>query len=497
MVKKMLINATEPEECRVAVVADGRLEEFYLEMASREQTRGNIYKAQVENVEPSLEAAFIDYGASRNGFLQVGEIHPEYYPEDVKAKQPPIRRILKKNQVVLVQVTKEPTGTKGAALTTYVSLAGPSLVIMPGRGGGGGVSRKIEDEDERQRLKNILSELEPPPEVGVIIRTRAQGKPKREIVRDLNSVLRLWEEIKARVAEAPVPSLVHKEEDMALRTIRDHFSPDISEVLIDNKDLYHQVKEYLKIIAPRNVRRVKFYKEKRPIFAKYELEKQIETIYHNSVRLPSGGEIQIDKTEALVAIDVNSGKSTREHDIEKTAFKTNMEAAVEAARQLRLRDLGGLIVIDFIDMRDPKHNRAVVKAFRDEAKKDKARSRVGLISRFGLLELSRQRIRPSIEDGSYQVCPHCYGRGVVQSIETASLGWLRKIWQGTAGRQVAQVNARLPRSVADYLLNQKREEILNLERRNKVQIKIEGAEGLPPEEGNLDFVRLEADDVRP
>ncbi len=492
MVKKMLINATEPEECRVAVVADGRLEEFYLETLSKELTRGNIYKAVVENVEPSLEAAFVNYGSERNGFLQVGEVHPEYYPGDVSGSHPPIKKVLQRNQVILVQVTKEPTGTKGAALTTYVSIAGQSLVIMPGRGGGGGVSRKIEDETERKRLKKIHSELAPPDDIGVIIRTRAIGKTKKEIVRDLNELARLWDEIKARLPEAPVPSLVHKEEDLALRTLRDYFSPDISEILIDDKDLFQKATDYLTIISPRNVRKVKLYKEKRPIFSKYELEKQIETIYQNTVPLPSGGQIQIDPTEALVAIDVNSGKSTREHDIEKTAFKTNLEAAVEAARQLRLRDMGGLIVIDFIDMREAKHNREVVKAFREEAKKDKARIRVGMISRFGLLELSRQRIRPSIKEGNYLTCPHCGGRGVVQSVETAALGWLRKIWQGITGGQVSEAKAVLPRSVADYLLNQKREEILKLEQRYKVQVRIEGLLTMPPEEGELEFNRKEA-----
>jgi len=487
----MLINATEPEECRVAVVADGRLEEFYLETASRELTRGNIYKAVVENVEPSLEAAFVNYGAARNGFLQASELHPEYYPEGVTGSHPPIKKVLKKNQLLLVQVTKEPTGTKGAALTTYISIAGQSLVVMPGRGGGGGVSRKIEDEAERKRLKKIWSEMEPPEEVGVIVRTRAMGKSKREIVRDLTELVRLWDEIKARLADAPTPSLVHKEEDMALRTIRDYFSPDVEEILIDDKDLYNKAREYLEIIAPRNARKVKLYKEKRPIFAKYELEKQIETIYHNRVQLPSGGGIQIDPTEALVAIDVNSGKATREGDIEKTAFKTNLEAAVEAARQLRLRDMGGLIVIDFIDMRDARHNREVVKAFREEAKKDKARIRLGMISRFGMLELSRQRISPSIEDGSYQVCDHCQGKGRIQSVETAALGWLRRIWQGTSGSKVSTVTATLPRQVADYLLNQKREELVQLEERNKVSIKIQGDPWLAPEAGELDFGRQE------
>jgi len=492
--RKMLINAQEPEECRVAMVVDGRLEEFYIETSTREQVRGNIYKAVVDNVEPSLDAAFVNYGAVKNGFLQISEIHPEYFPEGVTGSQPPIRKVLKRGQVVLVQVTKEPAGTKGAALTTYISLAGPSLVLMPGRDGGG-VSRKIEDDTERQRLKKILDELEVPPQMGLIVRTQAQGKNKRDLTRDLNSMLRLWEEIKSRLPEAPLPSLVHKEEDLALRTIRDYFSTDITEILIDNKELHRKVKEYLAIISPRHASKVKLYKEKRPIFAKYDLEKQIESIYGSSLRLPSGGSLVIHSTEALVAIDVNSAKSTREHDIEETAYKTNLEAAVEAARQLRLRDLGGLIVVDFIDMREAKHRRGVVKAFRDEAKKDKARMRLGQISRFGLMELSRQRIRPSIESGSYTICPYCGGRGVVRSRETAALGWLRKIWQAVHTGNVARVEALLPYPVANYLLNRKREELLNLERRHNVLIAIEGRPDLPPEEGELELIRREDTEV--
>ena len=472
------------------MVTGGQLEEFYIESASQEQIRGNIYKAVIENVEPSLQAAFVDYGTPKNGFLQIGEVHPEYYPENVKQKNPPIQKVLKRGQVILVQVTKEPTGNKGAALTTYISLAGRSLVLMPGRTGGG-VSRQIEDEEERTRLKKIHHELKVPDQHGLIIRTRAQGRSKKELTSDFNSVLRLWEEIKGRLPEAPAPSLVHKEEDMALRTIRDYFSPDIQEILVDDKELYQRVKQYLSIIAPRSARRVKLYKEKRPIFSKYELEKQIETIYQDSVNLPSGGAIVIHRTEALVAIDVNSGRATRERDIEKTAFKTNLEAAAEGARQLRLRDLGGLIVVDFIDMRESKHNQEVVKSFREAAKVDRARMRVGQISRFGMMELSRQRIRPPIETGAYLTCPYCQGRGMVRSPDAAALAWLRRIWQGVTGGQVIRAEVTLPLEVASYLLNRKREELLNLERRYDVQIRIEGGGDLPPEGGTMELIRRE------
>ncbi len=485
----MLINALDREECRVAVVADGRLEEFYLESAGRVETRGNIYKAVVENVEPSLQAAFVNYGMPKNGFLQVTEIHPEYYPEGVKG-HPPIERILKRGQVILVQVTKEPTGTKGAALTTYISLAGVNLVLMPGRDGGG-VSRKIEDEKERARLKKILAQLDVPEHHGLIIRTGAVGKSQAAIRRDLAAILKTWEEVRASLPDLPAPSLVYKEEDMALRTIRDHFSPEIKEILIDSPQLVERVKSYLKVIAPRSVSRVKLYKEKRPIFAKYELERQIESIYQTTVPLPSGGAIVIEPTEALVSIDVNSGKATKAKDIEATAFRTNLEAATEAARQLRLRDMGGLIVIDFIDMREAKHRREVVKAFREEAKKDKARIRVGSISRFGLLELSRQRIRPSIETGSYVDCPYCQGRGVVRSTETAALGWLRKISHGVISGQVGRAEARLPAAVASYLVNNKREELCALERRHNVKIAIESRPEMGPEEGEVEFGRDE------
>lgn len=492
MVKKMMINALDPEECRVAVVANGQLEEFYSETASHEQLRGNVYKAFVENVEPSLQAAFVNYGAAKNGFLQIGEVHPEYWPETAKGNPPPIDRIFRRGQEVLVQVTKEPTGNKGAALTTYISLAGVNLVLMPGRDGGG-VSRKVEDDKERSRLKKILSSMDVPDHLGVIIRTRAVGKSKAALNRDLAAIIRVWEDMRDGLPAAPSPSLVYKDEVLALRIIRDHFNSDISEVLIDNSDLHTRIQDYLKVVAPKSASKVKLYKEKRPIFAKYELERQIDSIYSSSVSLPSGGAIVIEATEALVAIDVNSGKATKARDIEITAYKTNLEAAVEAARQLRMRDMGGLIVVDFIDMREAKHNRGVVKAFRDEAKKDKARIRLGAISRFGLLELSRQRIRPSIETGTYVACHHCEGRGVVRSTESAALGWLRRIWHGVIAGQVAECRAELPLAVATYLLNFKREELYNLERRYKVRIVVTGRKELGPEEGEISL--LKADEV--
>lgn len=492
--QKMLINAQEQEELRIAIVTDGHLEEYYVEAASREQTRGNIYKGVVDNVEPSLQAAFISYGGPKNGFLQIGEIHPEYYPDDVKGRQPPIRKILRKGDVVLVQVTKEPAGTKGAALTTYISLAGPSLVLMPGRSGSGGVSRQIEDEQERTRLKKILNDMTIPEHLGLILRTRAQGKSKAAIKKDMAAITRLWEEIRSRIPEAPAPSLIHKEEDMALRTIRDHFSSDISEILVDDKELYNKIKAYIKVIAPRSTSKIKLYKEKRPIFSKYELERQIESIHQEEVRLPSGGAIVIHPTEALIAIDVNSGRATKAKDIEETAHRINIEAAAETARQLRLRDLGGLVVIDFIDMREDKHKRAVVKAFKDASKSDKARMRVGTISRFGMLELSRQRIRPPIEYGMYLPCPHCRGRGVIRSPEASALTWLRKIQQGASAGRIGRVEAVLPTDAADYLLNNKREELINLEQKYNLDIYIQSDPFLPSPGGEIEFISREEED---
>ncbi|MEW6266342.1 MAG: Rne/Rng family ribonuclease [Thermodesulfobacteriota bacterium] len=489
----MLINAVDPEECRVAVVQDGRLEEFYTDSSLREMTLHNIYKGVVQNVEPSLQAVFVNYGAERNGFMQLNEIHPEYFNIDPPERgQVDLRRAILKGQEMLVQVTKEPSEAKGAALTTYISLAGRDVVLMPGRDHVG-VSRKIEDEAERQRLKELAKDLSVPEGCGYIIRTVAEGRNKKDIARDLSQVVRLWEEIRRLGQEMPSPSLIYKDQDLALKTIRDHFNPDIKEILVDDPEVFQRAQEYMKVIAPRQRDLVKLHKEKRPIFARYQIEEQTEAIFSNKVKLKSGGSIVITPTEALVSIDVNSGKATKESRLENTAFRTNLEAAEEVARQLRLRDLGGLIVVDFIDMKDVKSQREVEKKLKTETKKDKAKIDLGRISKFGMLEMSRQRIRPPIEYGTYNICEHCGGRGLVRSTETTALAALRQINLRLSRGQLEKVTGRLHPAVANYLLNQKRQDLLRLEERFGARIFLEGSREILPNQIELDFIRRGAD----
>ncbi|MBU2549295.1 MAG: Rne/Rng family ribonuclease [Proteobacteria bacterium] len=485
----MIINASDPEECRIAIVEDGYLEEFYIESALKGSKVHNIYKAMIQNVEPSLQAVFVNFGAERNGFMQINDVHPEYFLVDPPERGPiDLRKVLGKGQELLVQVTKDATEIKGAALTTYISLAGQFVVLMPG-GENLGVSRKIVDEDERKRLKELARDLPVPEACGVILRTSAAGRTKKDITRDFSHQVRLWEEIRKQVADLPAPCLVHKEQDLAIRTIRDHFTPEIKEILVDDPDVYERALEYVKVIAPRLQNMVKLNKDKRPIFSKYQIEEQTETIFSNEVRLKSGGAIVINPTEALVSIDVNSGRSTREARLEDTAYKTNLEAAEEVARQLRLRDLGGLIVIDFIDMRDTKHQREVEKKLKAEAKKDKAKIDTGRISKFGLLEMSRQRLRPPIEFGSFHVCEVCGGRGVIRSAETTALAALRLMKQKISKGQVDKVTGRLHPVVANYLLNQKRHELLSLESRYQVSIHLESDARVLPGSTDLEFIR--------
>ena len=499
-VKKLLINAIDPEEYRVALIEDGLLEEFYIETTAKEQIRGNIYKGVVAHVEPAFQAAFIDYGGEKNGFLQADEIHSDYFQQAVESggsdgkHHLPIQKMVSRGQEILVQVTKEETGKKGVALTTYLSLAGNFLVLTPGEPQVG-ISRKIEAEEERARLKEIMAQLKIPEGIGCIVRTSGDGKTKRELAKNLENLLRLWEEIRNRAIEQLAPSLIYKEIDLAIRSVRDHFSPDIQEVLIDNKEIYKQVWDFLKIINPKYGSRVKLYKETRPIFSKHQIENQIETIFQNRVNLKSGGQIVIDPTEALVAVDVNSGRSVKERQIEETAFKTNMEAAEEIARQLRLRDLGGLIVIDFIDMKESNHRNEVQRVLKNHLKKDKARTTLGRISKFGILELSRQRIRPPIQFGTYYTCPTCQGKGQVRSVETLALSYLRKIWLGISKGTVSSVKGILPVEVAHYLLNRKREDLLRLESRHEVTIHLEGHPHILPEEGRLEFKKKESPEI--
>jgi ribonuclease E len=491
MSSKMLINAVEPEEYRVAILKDGDLDEFYIESSAKEEKKGNIYKGVVSRIEPSLQAAFINYGVEKNGFLTMPEIHPEYYEPEGIVSDPkaavPIAHALKQGKEILVQVTKEMGGRKGAYLTTYISLAGRYLVLTPGRAATG-ISHQIEEDEERQRLKSDMNQLRLPDGVGYIVRTAAAGQKKRVIARDLNNLLRMWQDIKKRADIQPAPSLIFKEQDLGLRTLRDYFTAEIDEVLVDDRETWSEIKDFMKIISPRHQRRVRLYKESKPIFSEYAIEKQIEQIYSNRVTLRTGGSIVIDTTEALIAIDVNSGKSKRGRDLESTAYKTNLEAAREIAKQLRLRDMGGLVVIDFIDMKDPKHERAVEKQLREEVRRDKAKINVSHISKFGLLELSRQRLRPSIESKSYQICEFCQGRGIVRSVGATSVSFLRQIWVGSSKGNIERVTGVLPSMVANYLLNKKRAELAELEKRYGVSIEIQGNSDLPPWGGNLEFI---------
>ena len=491
----MLINAEEPEEYRLAIVSGKKLEEFYVETTTRENTRGNIYKGVVVNIQPSLQAAFVDFGTDKNGFLQLPEIHSEYYQHEPpeEGKRVPIQDALRPGQELMVQVVKEATPTKGAFLTTYVSLPGRYLVLMPGSKHGG-ISRQIEDEPQRQRLRQIISELSVPDGIHLIVRTAGENRTKRDLSRDFRYLLRLWKNIKATAQERKAPTLLYQERDLTIRAIRDYFTADIKRIQVDNKEVYKRVKDFMAVVSPRHRWLVKPYKEKRPIFAEYELENQIETIYSNRVHLKSGGFLVIDTTEALVAVDVNSGRSSREKRLGETAFKTNMEAAVEVPRQLRLRDLGGLVVIDFIDMKDRKHIRQVEIALREEFKKDRAKTEMGRISKFGLMEVSRQRLRPSVQSSSYVSCLRCSGTGVVRSTEATALTYLRKIWLELSRGKANQVHGYFATEVADYLLNKKRAELLKLGNRYAANIQIEGRQDITPGEGQLKFSQTEAGD---
>lgn len=480
---KILINASDPEECRVASVKDSKLEEFHIESSAREITHGNIYKGIITRIEPSLQAVFVDYGAERHGFLQIHEIHPDYFHDENSGDQA-LQNLVKRGQELLVQVTKDPFMKKGAMLTTYISLPGRYLVLMPGRDTKG-VSRKIADEDRRTRLREIMDSFKLPQDYGLIVRTAGSDCTKTMLNRDYNYLMRLWKTIKGQVMKEKAPVPLYKERTLVLRSIRDSFTPDVTEILIDTPNVYREVKDFIRLFSRRHTTIVKLYKGVKPLFSKFQLEDQIASIYENRVTLKSGGSIVIQPTEALVSVDVNSGKSTQEKSVEKTAYLTNQEAAEEIGRQLRLRDLGGLIVIDFIDMREPKHRLEVEKTLKNVVKQDKARSKVGRISRFGLMEMSRQRLRPSIEYGSYMVCPRCQGKGQVPSPETLGIGFLRKLSLETAKGGISAVKGIVPGEVADYLLNKKRKDIVELEMRREVHIEIAADADLMPGESRI------------
>ena len=496
MIRKMLINAEDPEENRVAIVADGILEEFDIETSHKEQNKGNIYKGIVVKVEAGLQAAFVDYGGKRAGFLPLGEVHPSCYVDPELAKRGGrvrIHDVLKRNHELLVQVVKDEIGTKGAALSTYISLPGRYLVLMPGVDATR-VSRKIEDEAQRRLLKEIVAQLAPPPGMGVIIRTAGLDRTKQELQRYMAYLLKLWETILAKAKDLPAPAVVYQEHDLVIRSIRDYFTPDIAEILVDDREVFKQARDFLQSIMPRYVTRIKLYREKRPIFSKYQLEDQIEAIFEDKIPLKSGGSIVIDRTEAMVAIDVNSGRSTQERGMEETAFKTNMEAGEEIARQLRLRDLGGLVVIDFIDMRDRKHLQEVERCLKNALKRDKARTEMSRISKFGLLEVSRQRLKPALQDETTLPCPHCKGQGVIRSRESLGLTVLRKIQAAAVKGTIAAAKAKVPLEVGNYLLNEKRDRLLKLEHEYDIRIYVEGDAQLT---GSLFNLVFEKRDVTP
>ncbi len=554
MATKMLIDAAHEEETRVVVVRDGKVEEFDFEAASRKQLRGNIYLAKVTRVEPSLQAAFVDYGGNRHGFLAFSEIHPDYYQiphadrqaliaeqaaqdtrdaeeaededgqpavaaeegaednggeestgtveivatgaddsvesvgsgdalEDVPVRKPrplrsyKIQEVIKKRQILLVQVVKEERGTKGAALTTYLSLAGRFSVLMPNTGRGGGISRKITNPSDRKRLKSVAAGLDVPEGMGVILRTAGASRTKAEIKRDFEYLLRLWENVRELTLESVAPTLVYEEGSLVKRAIRDLYTKDISQVLVNGDAAYREAKDFMRMLMPSHAKHVQPYRDVEPIFLKHNVEGQLDAMFSPRVTLKSGGYVIINQTEALVAIDVNSGRSTREHNIEDTALKTNLEAAEEIARQLRLRDLAGLIVIDFIDMEEKRNNRSVERRLKEALKNDRARIQVGRISHFGLLEMSRQRIRFGVLESSLQPCPHCEGTGLVRSVESVALFVLRSIEYELRRGKPTDLVVRVRTAVALYILNQKREYLAELEALG-VSIRIEADEAV-------------------
>ena len=454
--KRMLINATQKEELRVALVDGQRLFDLDIESPGHEQKKSNIYKGKITRVEPSLEAAFVDYGAERHGFLPLKEISREYFPEDYEfSGRPNIKDIIQEGQEVIVQVNKEERGNKGAALTTFISLAGSYLVLMPNNPRAGGISRRIEG-DERLELKEALDCLDVPEDVGLIVRTAGVGKSPEELQWDLKVLLHHWEAIKNAAQSRPAPFLIHQESDVIVRAIRDYLRRDIGEILIDNKKIFEKAKNHIRLVRPDFINRVRLYEGEVPLFSHYQIESQIESAFQREVRLPSGGSIVIDVTEALTAIDINSSRSTRGGDIEETALNTNLEAADEIARQLRLRDLGGLIVIDFIDMPPVRHQREVENRIREATRQDRARIQFSRISRFGLLEMSRQRLSPSLSEASSHICPRCQGTGKVRDNESIALSILRLVEEEAIKENSSQIHAIVPVEVASYLLNEKR-----------------------------------------
>ncbi|HUO44530.1 MAG TPA: Rne/Rng family ribonuclease [Burkholderiales bacterium] len=467
--KRMLFNATQAEELRVAIVDGQKLLDLDIESASKEQRKGNIYKGIVTRIEPGLEAAFVNYGSERHGFLPFKEITRSYFKRGVDVGRARIQDAIEEGQELIVQVDKDERGTKGAALTTFISLAGRYLVLMPNNPRGGGVSRRVEGE-ERTELREAVDQLEVPQGMSVIARTAGIGRNTEELNWDLNYLLQLWREIESASQAQRGAFLIYQESSLVIRAIRDHFHQDIGEILIDTEDIYEQARAFMGHVMPQNVSRVKLYHDEVPLFSRFQIEHQIETAFSRQVSLPSGGAIVIDHTEALVSIDVNSARATRGADIEETALRTNLEAVDEVARQLRLRDLGGLIVIDFIDMENVRNQRDVENRLRDALHDDRARVQMGKISRFGLMELSRQRLRPALAETNHIPCPRCHGTGHIRSIESTALHILRILQEEAMKENTGAVHAQVPVDVATYLLNEKRAEFHAIESRLKVNV---------------------------
>lgn len=501
MKKSMLINALQPEETRIAVVEDGNLEELYVERDSQEDLVGNIYKGKIVNLEPSIQAAFVDFGVGRNGFLHISDVEASYFPgfkpphedddrpgrgrkprnERSVRNKPPIQDVFKRGSEVLVQVIKEGIGTKGPTLSTYISIPGRYLVLMPGLSRVG-VSRKIEDEDERRELKRILREIDPPRGLGFIIRTAGVGRSADDLQRDLDYLVRLWKRIVKRIEDKPAPIDVYEESDVMLRTIRDIYSGDIDSIWIDEERAFKEARDFMRVIMPNHVDRVKRYDKSEPLLHHFKVEDQIARAQSRKVALPGGGSIVIDQTEALVAIDVNSGTyRSADRDSETTAFEVNLEAAEEIARQLRLRDIGGVVVNDFIDMRSDRHRRKVERALEKAVERDRARTKVLRISPFGLLEMTRQRIRPSLRKSVYADCPCCSGLGHVKTAESVAIEAVRGMMTAAGNNGVSSVEVEVHHSTAEFLTNDKRRALTDLEEDYEVGIQIRGRNDVGPE----------------
>lgn len=480
MSREMLINIAEGEECRVAVIDNGSLDELYMERASLASHVGSIYKGRIVNIEPSIQAAFIDFGLAKNGFLHISDVHPRYFTgkdgsagkigrRKAMSLRPPIQKCFKKGREVVIQVTKEGIDTKGPTLSTYISMPGRYVVLMPWMHRTG-VSQKIEDEHERKRLRGIIEQFDIPKGSGLIIRTAASGATKRELQNDVAYLNRLWGAIRKRIDTGAAPATIYQESDLVIRTIRDIFNSKISKIICDSEPVTKRIRDFLGIVQPRFRKRAAYYEGKTPLFHKYGIEKEISKIQSSRVELKSGGYIVIEQTEALVSIDVNSGKYRRHDSAEKTAHKINVEAAKEIVRQLKLRDMGGLIICDFIDMRDNKHRKDVERTFREALKNDRARSRVLRMSMFGLIELTRQRMRPSLQSSTYLKCPHCGGSGVIKSFESHSIEIMRLLFLAAARDDIRRIELSVSPEVGGFLQNQKRAVITQLEAESDKQV---------------------------